>query len=102
MNFEDFWADKRIPREMKRCGKPPARRALEKSPALHEDILASLPFYAAATDSQYLCHLSTYINQERHEIWNDPEQHTNPFGERLTATQALERNSNVIAMQGKK
>ena len=89
--FDDFWNDKRIPREMKRCGKPPARKALAKFKDDPENILASLPFYAAATDSQYLCHLSTYINQERHEIWNDPDQHTNPFSERLTATQALER-----------
>jgi hypothetical protein len=94
--FDDFWADKRIPREMKRCGKPPAKKALGKSAADPEDILASLPFYAAATDSQYMCHLSTYINQERHEIWNDPEQHTNPFGERLTATQALDRKLRIV------
>ena len=94
-DFDTFWNDKRIPREMKRCGKPQARKALAKFKDDPENILASLPFYAAATDSQYLCHLSTYINQERHEIWNDPEQHTNPFGERLTATQALERN-NVV------
>ena len=92
-DFDIFWNDKRIPREMKRCGKPPARNALAKFKDDPENILASLPFYAAATDSQYLCHLSTYINQERHEIWNDPDQHTNPFSERLTATQALERNN---------
>ena len=100
--FEDFWADKRIPREMKRCGKPPVRKALGKSNVDPEDILRSLPLYASGKpDNQAFCHLSTYINQERYEIWLDPEQQSNPFSERLTATQALER-SNVVALKVRK
>ena len=77
MNFDtEFWPDPRIPREMKRCGKPPVRKALSKSKADPEDILRSLPLYAKGKpDYQDFCHLSTYINQERHEVWLDPEQH---------------------------
>lgn len=75
MNFDQFWTDPRIPREMKRCGKPPVRKALSKSKADPEDILRSLPLYAKGKpDYQDFCHLSTYINQERHEVWLDPEQ----------------------------
>jgi hypothetical protein len=75
MDFETFWTDPRLPREMKRCGKPPVRKALEKSTADPEDILKSLPFYAKGKpDWQDFCHLSTYISQDRWEVWLDPEQ----------------------------
>ena len=95
--FDEFWADKRIPREMKRCGKPPVRKALAKVNADWEEILSSLPLYASGKpDYQDYCHLSTYINQERYEIWLDPEQQSNPYGERLTATQALERKLRIV------
>lgn len=68
-DFDEFWADKRIPPEMKRCGKPPVRKALAKTLATHEEILASLPNYAASKPSdQLFCHLSTYINAERYDI----------------------------------
>ena len=96
--FDDFWTDPRIPREMKRCGKPSVRKALEKCRDDPEEILRSLPLYASGKpDNQDFCHLSTYINQERYEIWLDPEQQSNPFSERLTATQALERKLRIVA-----
>ena len=73
MSFEQFWTDKRIPPEMKRCGKPPVRKALAKTGANHEEILESLPKYAEnKPDWQDFCHLSTYINNERHEVdWEE-------------------------------
>ena len=69
MNFETFWADPRIPPEMKRCGKPPVRHMLEKTGADYETVLASLPAYTASKPADQLyCHLSTYISQERYDV----------------------------------
>ena len=68
-DFDTFWTDPRIPPEMKRCGKPPVRRALAKTGADPEKVLASLPGYTASLpDWQSFCHLSTYINAERFDI----------------------------------
>lgn len=68
-DFDTFWADARIPPEMKRCGKPPVRHMLKKTGADYETVLASLPGYAENKPAdQLFCHLSTYISQERYDI----------------------------------
>ena len=67
--FDTFWADPRIPPEMKRCGKPRVRKALAKQTVDHEIILQGIEQYAEnkPTD-QTFCHLSTFINDERFDV----------------------------------
>ncbi len=69
MSFDTFWADPRIPPEMKRCGKPPVRNALAKASVDCEIILQSIEQYAAnKEDWRAFCHLSVFINQERFDV----------------------------------
>lgn len=67
--FDKFWADPRIPPEMKRCGKPPVRKALAKVSVDYETILQSIEQYADnKEDWRAFCHLSVFINQERFDV----------------------------------
>ncbi len=94
--FDNFWADPRIPPEMKRCGKPRVRKALAKTGADPEQVLASLPGYVESLPEwQHFCHLSTYINDRRHEV--DHAETGNFPGKDMTFDERREYGRRLVA-----
>ena len=96
----DFW-ENHLHKGMKSQGKPKTFEALAKAlkMATYEKICEGIPPYVMhKPDWKAFCMASVYLNQQR---WTAEYEDANPFSERLTATQALERNGNVIAMKGK-
>ena len=62
----------------------------------HEEIMEGLRRFVKAQpwdDIKFCAHPTTWLNQGR---WEDEHEISNPFGERLTATQALERNGTKL------
>ena len=93
--FDDFW--QRFPRKI---AKGAARRMYERATRLaaHEDIMEGLERFVLARpwdgNIKFCPHPATWLFQER---WEDEhEAEPLPFGERLTATQALERKLRIV------
>lgn len=97
MNFFDDvfwpeWPDK----QNKKLARVRCEAALKRG-AEPDKVMAGLRQYINnKPDWKAWMHATTFFNGDR---WEDEHEDSNPFGERLTATQALERNGNVIAFK---
>ena len=89
--FDDFY--KRFPRRVKPFN---ARKAYAKALTLatHEEIMEGLERFIKEEpwhgEIRFCPHPASWLNAG--EWMNEYAEDSNPFGERLTATQALERN----------
>ena len=95
-DFDTFW--KRYPKKRER---PLARKAYEGALliATHEEIMEGLERFIKEDEWKGDTHFCVYPERWlKRERWSDEyEDGPNPFGERLTATQILDRKLRIVS-----
>ena len=95
--FNAIWPT--LPPGMRRCGRKEGERAFNR--AMKETSLESFEtglraYISGKEDWRAWVHFTTFCNQNRWEVEAEDYDEGNPFRERLTATQALNRHLKLV------